>query len=48
MLNELDGRTIRDKMIHFIKKYYADTLGDDLRLLDEPNGLDKLHRKYCI
>lgn len=48
MLDHLAGNTVREKMISFIKTYYKDTLGDDVALLDQPGGLDKLHRKYCI
>ncbi len=46
-LDELPGRDVREKMIHFIKKHYTRTLGEDVRLLDQPDGLEKLHRKYC-
>lgn len=46
-LNELPGKDIREKMINFIKKHYSDTLGGDVNLLDRPDGLEKLHRKYC-
>lgn len=47
-LSDLPGKDIREKMIHFIRKHYKDTLGKDVGLLDQPDGLDKLHEKYCI
>lgn len=46
-LNELPGKDIREKMINFIRKHYTQTLGDDVDLLDRPDGLEKLHTKYC-
>lgn len=46
-LTELPGKDIREKMINFIRKHYADTLGSDLDLLDRPDGLERLHKKYC-
>lgn len=47
-LTELPGKDIREKMINFIRRHYADTLGDDVGLLDKPNGLELLHKKYCV
>ena len=35
----------RIRMIQHIKKTYKDLLGDDIRLLDLPNGLDILQAK---
>ena len=34
-------------MVQFIKTHYAQTLGKDIELLDQPGGLEKLHKKYC-
>jgi hypothetical protein len=33
-LTDLPGKDIREKMINFIRKHYADTLGNDIDLLD--------------
>lgn len=38
---------VRQLMINFIKGHYAHLLGDDVALLDEPDGLEILHKKYC-
>jgi hypothetical protein len=37
-----DGRDFRAKMIAFIRENFADLLGDRIRLLDEPGGLEML------
>ena len=47
-LTDLPGKDIREKMINFIRHHYKDTLGNDVDLLYKPDGLDKLHKKYCI
>lgn len=47
-LRDLPGKDVREKMINFIRKHYTDTLGDDVNLLERPDGLEKLHRKYCV
>jgi hypothetical protein len=47
-LSDLPGKDIREKMINFIRKHYTDTLGDDVNLLEKSDGLEKLHRKYCV
>ena len=46
-MNEINGGNVRNKMIHFIKTHYANVLGEDLKYLDVPGGLDVLHQKYC-
>ncbi len=46
-LTELPGKDIREKMINFIKKHYTDTLGSDVDLLERPDRLERLHKKYC-
>ena len=38
---------LRQKMIDFLRKHYPNTLGEDIKLLDEPGGLEKLFKKYC-
>lgn len=43
--NETDE--VRERMIKFIKMHYAHLLGPDIDLLDQPGGLEILHRKYC-
>lgn len=43
--DDLPGRDIREKMINFIRKHYSGTLGEDVALLDRPDGLDTLQKK---
>ncbi len=38
---------VRERMIRFVKTHYAETLGKDIELLDQPGGLELLHQKYC-
>ena len=45
---KFDGDEIRQRMVQFIKTHYAQTLGKDIELLDQPGGLEKLHKKYCL
>ena len=40
-----DGRDFRTKMIEFIRKNFADLLGDDVRLLYAPGGLEILRKR---
>jgi hypothetical protein len=47
-MKKFDGDDVRTRMIHFIKTHYAATLGKDVDLLDQPDGLEKLHKKYCL
>jgi hypothetical protein len=42
-----DESEVRERMIHFIKMHYSKTLGKDIELLDQPGGLEILHKKYC-
>ena len=35
----------RARMIEYIRIHFADLLGKDARLLDEPNGLDLIQQK---
>jgi len=46
-MDDLTNRNVREKMIMFIKAHYAGVLGDDLKYLELPGGLDVLHKKYC-
>ena len=39
---------VRQRMVQFIKTHYSQTLGKDIELLDQPGGLEKLHKKYCL
>ena len=34
------------RMIDYIKANFAETLGDDVNLLDRPDGLEIIHSKY--
>lgn len=38
----------RARMVRFIKAHYAKSLGEDIRLLDSPEGLETLHKKYAV
>jgi hypothetical protein len=38
----------RAQMIGYIRSHFAQILGDDVRLLDLPNGLDLIKEKYGI
>ena len=38
----------RAKMIEYIKFHFEDVLGDDIKLLDLPNGLDILAEKLGL
>ena len=40
------GKSSRDKMINYIKRNYQSVLGDDIKLLDEDDGLAKIRNKY--
>ncbi len=46
-LAHLDGGDVREKMINFIRRHFSDILGEDVKYLDTPGGLDILHSKYC-
>lgn len=37
---------VRDRIICFIKTYYAKTLCKDIELLNQPGGFELLHKKY--
>ncbi len=45
---KLKGRAYVDGMIQWIKDNFKDTLGDDVKLLEQPGGLEKIHQKYFI
>ncbi len=45
---DIDGDEVRQRMVQFIKTHYSQTLGKDIELLDQPGGLEKLHKKYCL
>ncbi|MFA5987080.1 MAG: hypothetical protein WC797_00285 [Candidatus Paceibacterota bacterium] len=47
-MKKFDGDDVRARMIQFIKTHYAATLGKDIDLLDQPDGLERLHEKYCL
>lgn len=38
---------VRERLKTFVKTHYANTLGKDIELLDQPGGLELLHQKYC-
>ena len=38
---------VRERTIRFVKTHYASTLAEDIKILDQPGGLNILHRKYC-
>lgn len=40
------GNSAREKMISYIKANYSGILGQDIALLDEDGGLEKIRRKY--
>ena len=47
MVDVLNGQTeIERRMISFLKTHYSKTLGTDIELLDQPGGLEILHKKY--
>lgn len=46
-MDGLMGRNVRDRMVEFIKSHYSGILGEDLKYLDMPGGLEVLHKKYC-
>ncbi|MBW7875273.1 MAG: hypothetical protein H3C47_04725 [Candidatus Cloacimonetes bacterium] len=43
---KFSGNNAREKMISYIKANYQGILGQDVALLDEEEGLDKIRRKY--
>lgn len=47
-MKRFDGDEVRLRMVQFIKTHYAQMLGKDIELLDQPGGLEKLHKKYCF
>ena len=42
-----DGRNFQEKMIEYIKLNFSDILGEDIHLLEQPNGLDLLQEKIA-
>lgn len=38
---------VRSEMIDWIRRNYGDMLGKDAELLEKPDGLDAVQRKYC-
>jgi hypothetical protein len=47
VIRRSDDTEVRERLIRFVKTHYAKTLGKDIELLDQPGGLELLHRKYC-
>ena len=45
LYNTKSDAEFRIKMIQHIKSAYKDILGDDIKLLDHPNGLEMLQAK---
>lgn len=43
-----EGSDVRAEMIRYIRAHFADLLGEDVRLLDLPNGLEILSKKYAL
>lgn len=41
-LYSADGRSFQIKMIDYIRRHFGKVLGEDAKLLDEPDGLDRL------
>ncbi len=37
--------TLHSPMISYIRKHYSGVLGEDIALLDEPDGLEKLQER---
>ncbi len=44
-MNPTKAANFKKAMIEWIKANFKDVLGDDVYLLDEPNGLDVLQQK---
>ena len=42
------GEAFRATMIDYIRTHFADLLGPDVRLLDQPDGLEKILQKYGL
>ena len=38
---------VRVEMIRYIRTHFSNLLGEDVRLLDLPNGLEILSKKYA-
>ena len=43
---QYSGNNTKEKIINYIKKNYTNILGDDVKLLDEADGLDRIKNKY--
>ena len=41
-------KDLRSQMILYIKKHFSDVLGDDVKLLDMPDGLAIIADKYGL
>ncbi len=41
-------KDLRSQMVLYIKKHFADILGDDVKLLDRPDGLALIAEKYGL
>mgnify|MGYP003573264488 FL=1 len=41
-----NGGDFRAQMIQYIKANFSHLLGTDVRLLDQPGGLDEIQKKY--
>jgi len=43
---QYQGKNTKEKIINYIKANYKGVLGNDVSLLDEEGGLDKIRNKY--
>lgn len=43
---QYQGKNTKEKIINYIKANYQGVLGNDVSLLDEEGGLDKIRNKY--
>ena len=48
MDKKIEIRKDDKKTIDYLKRNYQSVLGDDIKLLDEENGLEKIRKKYFI
>ncbi len=43
-----DGNDVRAELIKYIRTHFSKLLGEDVRFLDLPNGLEILKKKYAL
>ena len=52
MVNTLEflgsGSDFTRQMIEYIRKHFSDLLGEDVKLLDQPGGLEMIGAKYGL